>query len=163
VSTISPVIASSRLNILPRHSQGFRRSTDSGSTVLAQDLYRRFVSEEELHSRQALAPVFAALNQYDATTHFVGQCTILTMSAEQATGESYCLAHHVTVDHGKRRFFAPVPRHVRKNGRHLAVFGALSLRGLDRRTSTVMTPIAPNEAELWRTPALQYGGAVKPA
>ena len=27
---------------------------------------------QELHSRQALAPVFAALNQYDATTHFVG-------------------------------------------------------------------------------------------
>jgi hypothetical protein len=26
----------------------------------------------ELHSREALAPVFADLNQYDATTHFVG-------------------------------------------------------------------------------------------
>jgi len=26
---------------------------------------------QELHSREALAPVFAALNQYDATTHFV--------------------------------------------------------------------------------------------
>src|SRR3974390_2433517 len=25
-----------------------------------------------------------------------------------------------------------------------------------------MTPIAPNEAELWQTPALQYRGAVKP-
>jgi len=49
------------------------------------------------------------------------------------------------------------------HSRHLAVCGALSLRRLDRRTSTVMTPIAPNEAELWRTPALQYRGAVKPA
>jgi len=27
----------------------------------------------ELRSRDALAPVFAALNKYDATTHFVGQ------------------------------------------------------------------------------------------
>ena len=26
----------------------------------------------ELQSREALAPVFADLNQYDATTHFVG-------------------------------------------------------------------------------------------
>src|ERR1700726_3583293 len=53
---------------------------------------------QELHSREALAPVFAALNQYDATTHFVGQSTILSLSDDRATGEAYCLAHHVTVD-----------------------------------------------------------------
>jgi hypothetical protein len=58
---------------------------------------------QELHSRDALAPVFAALNQYDATTHFVGQSTILSLSADRATGEAYCLAHHVTVTEGKRR------------------------------------------------------------
>ena len=58
---------------------------------------------QELHSREALAPVFAALNQYDATTHFVGQSTILTLSEDRATGEAYCLAHHVTVKDGKRR------------------------------------------------------------
>src|SRR5580692_4389428 len=33
---------------------------------------------QELHSRNALAPVFADLNRYDATTHFVGQGTILS-------------------------------------------------------------------------------------
>jgi hypothetical protein len=58
---------------------------------------------QELHSREALAPVIAALNQYDATTHFVGQSTILSLSNGRATGEAYCLAHHVTVDGGKRR------------------------------------------------------------
>src|SRR6202165_2306217 len=58
---------------------------------------------QELNSREALAPVFAALNQYDATTHFVGQSTILSLSDDRATGEAYCLAHHVTVDGGKRR------------------------------------------------------------
>jgi ketosteroid isomerase-like protein len=57
----------------------------------------------DLHSRDALAPVFADLNKYDATTHFVGQSTIFTLSADRATGEAYCLAHHVTVDGGKRR------------------------------------------------------------
>src|SRR5580700_437457 len=57
----------------------------------------------ELHSREALAPVFADLNKYDATTHFVGQSTIFTLSADRATGETYCLAHHVTVGGGKRR------------------------------------------------------------
>jgi len=56
----------------------------------------------ELHSREALAPVFADLNKYDATTHFVGQSTIFTFTSDRATGEAYCLAHHVTVDDGKR-------------------------------------------------------------
>ncbi|HXW28135.1 MAG TPA: nuclear transport factor 2 family protein [Xanthobacteraceae bacterium] len=58
---------------------------------------------QELHSREALAPVFAELNKYDATTHFVGQRTIFTLTGDRATGEAYCLAHHVTVDGAKRR------------------------------------------------------------
>ena len=56
----------------------------------------------ELHSRDALAPVFADLNKYDATTHFVGQSTIFTLMENRATGEAYCLAHHVTADGEKR-------------------------------------------------------------
>jgi hypothetical protein len=58
---------------------------------------------QELRSRQALAPVFADLNKYAATTHFVGQSTIFTLSNGRASGEAYCLAHHLTVDGEKRR------------------------------------------------------------
>ena len=58
---------------------------------------------QEQHSREDLAPVFAELNKYNATTHFVGQSTIFTLTGDRATGEAYCLAHHVTVDGGKRR------------------------------------------------------------
>ena len=58
---------------------------------------------QELHSREALAAVFAELNRYQATTHFVGQSTLLTLKGDQATGEAYCLAHHVTVNGAKRR------------------------------------------------------------
>ena len=58
---------------------------------------------QELNSREALAPVFADLNKYDATTHFVGQSTIFTLASDRATGEAYCLAHHVTIDGEKRR------------------------------------------------------------
>ena len=53
---------------------------------------------QELHSREALAPVFADLNQYAATMHFLGQSTILTLTGDRGTGEVYCLAHHLTVD-----------------------------------------------------------------
>jgi ketosteroid isomerase-like protein len=57
---------------------------------------------QDLHSREALAPVFADLNRYDATTHFVGQSTIFTLNGDRATGEAYCLAHHITADGGRR-------------------------------------------------------------
>ena len=57
----------------------------------------------ELHSRDALAPVFADLNKYDATTHFVGQSTVLSLTEDKAIGEAYCLAHHVMVAGGRRR------------------------------------------------------------
>jgi SnoaL-like protein len=66
---------------------------------------------QELHSRQALAPVFADLNQYAATMHFVGQSTILTLTGDRATGEAYCLAHHLTVDGAKRRLMVAFLRY----------------------------------------------------
>jgi SnoaL-like domain len=58
---------------------------------------------QELHSREALAPVFADLNKYEATTHFIGQCTIRALEPTGATGETYCLAHHVWIEAGTRR------------------------------------------------------------
>ena len=58
---------------------------------------------QELHSRGVLAPVFAELNQYDVTTHFIGQSTVFTLEGDRATGEAYCLARHVTNDGEKRR------------------------------------------------------------
>ncbi|SRR6266436_5304615 len=67
---------------------------------------------QELHSRAALAPVFAELNKYEATTHFVGQSTIFTLMKDRATGEVYCLAHHVTVDGGKRRLMVASLRYL---------------------------------------------------
>jgi SnoaL-like domain len=57
----------------------------------------------ELRSRDALAPVFEDLSKYDATTHFVGQSTILSLTDDKGIGETYCLAHHVTAAEGKRR------------------------------------------------------------
>jgi hypothetical protein len=42
---------------------------------------------QELRSREALAPLFADLNKYDATTHFVGQSTIPTLTADRGTGK----------------------------------------------------------------------------
>lgn len=66
---------------------------------------------QELHSRAALAPVFDDLNKYAATMHFVGQSTILTLTSDRATGEAYTLAHHLTIDGGKRRLMIAALRY----------------------------------------------------
>jgi hypothetical protein len=66
---------------------------------------------QDLHSRQALAPVFADLNKYAATMHFIGQSTILSLADDRGTGETYCLAHHLTVDGDKRQLMIAVLRY----------------------------------------------------
>ena len=97
---------------------------------------------QKLHSRDELAPVFAELNKYEATTHFVGQSTIFTSTTDRATGETYCLAHHVTVNGGKRRLMLASLRYLDtfvKIDEALVVFGAPALRRLDGKTGNVMT------------------------
>ena len=66
---------------------------------------------QELHSRAALAPVFAGLNKYDPTMHFVGQSTILSLKHDKGSGETYCLAHHLTVAGEKRRLMIAALRY----------------------------------------------------
>jgi ketosteroid isomerase-like protein len=66
---------------------------------------------QDLHSRAALAPVFDDLNKYTATQHFVGQSTILTLKEDYATGEAYTMAHHLTVEGGKRRLMIAALRY----------------------------------------------------
>src|SRR6266446_1708544 len=67
---------------------------------------------QELHSREELAPVFADLNQFDATTHFAGQSTIFTLTGDRPTGGAYCLAHHVTIDGRKRLLMLALLRYL---------------------------------------------------
>src|SRR6202165_2575523 len=66
---------------------------------------------QELHSRGQLAPVFADLNQYAATMHFLGQTTILTLTGDRGTGETYCMPHHLTIDGEKRRLMIAALRY----------------------------------------------------
>ena len=112
--TVSPEEAADRLAIRElveayAHCADRRDATGQMALFTADTRFVVFMDakdptpSQELHSREALAPVFAALNQYEATTHFVGQSTVLTLTAGRATGEAYCLAHHVTVDGEKRR------------------------------------------------------------
>jgi hypothetical protein len=66
---------------------------------------------QELRSREQLAPVFADLNKYAATMHFLGQTTILTLSSDRGTGETYCTPHHLTIDGEKQRLMIAALRY----------------------------------------------------
>ena len=68
---------------------------------------------QELHSREALAPVFVELNKYTRPRTSSDKArTIFTLDQRRGTGEAYCLAHHVTVDGGKRRLMVASLRYV---------------------------------------------------
>jgi hypothetical protein len=57
----------------------------------------------ELHSREALAPVFAGLKQYKATKHFVGQNSLSALTGDTGIGEAYCLAYYVRFNDDAQR------------------------------------------------------------
>jgi SnoaL-like domain len=56
---------------------------------------------QELRGRESLAPVFENLSTYQITTHFNGQSTVV-LDGDRATGESYCIAHHLYEVDGQR-------------------------------------------------------------
>ena len=68
------------------------------------EVARLFADEGELTLRgrtttgpEKLAKAFKVLERYDVTTHFVGQQTV-EVDGDHATGETYCLAHHVSAE-----------------------------------------------------------------
>jgi ketosteroid isomerase-like protein len=86
-----------------------RRDADGQKSLFTEDT--RFVVHMDgqgseptqvVEGREALTPVFQDLNRYRATMHFNGQSTI-ALDGDRATGESYCMAHHLSVgEDGKR-------------------------------------------------------------
>jgi hypothetical protein len=106
-TTISPEEAADRLAIRELFDAyahcADQRDAKGQMALFTEDtrflVYMDAKSEEptqELHGRESLAPVFDALNAYVATTHFNGQSTV-ALDGDRATGESYCIAHHLTV------------------------------------------------------------------
>jgi ketosteroid isomerase-like protein len=112
-ATISPLEAADRLAIrelIDAYAHCADRRDAKGQMALFTGDTRFLVfmdataakPTQELHGRESLAPVFGDLNQYVATMHFNGQSTIL-LDGDRATGESYCLAHHLKVGQDGQR------------------------------------------------------------
>ena len=64
-----------------------------------------------VEGREALTPIFADLNQYEATTHFNGQSTV-EINGERASGESYTIAHHLFTADGVRKIMVASLRYL---------------------------------------------------
>jgi hypothetical protein len=86
-----------------------RRDAEGQKAIFTEDT--RFVvfmdgqgsqPTQVIDGREGLTPVFDALNAYEATMHFNGQSTI-ALDGERATGESYCIAHHLFTEDGQRK------------------------------------------------------------
>ena len=65
---------------------------------------------DDLRGRESLTPVFDNLNTYEVTMHFNGQSTV-ALDGGRATGETYCLAHHVYSDDGERKLMIAAIRY----------------------------------------------------
>ena len=149
--TLSPAEAADRLAIrelIEAYAHcADRRDAEGQMSLFTEDTHfvvymnaKDPTPSQELHSREALAPVFAALNQYDATTHFLGQSTLFTLTGDRATGEAYCLAHHVTVDGATRRLMVASLRYldtfVKADGAWLFAERRLYVDWIDERALT---------------------------
>jgi ketosteroid isomerase-like protein len=132
-STISPEEAADRLAIrelIDAYAHCADRRDAAGQMALFTEDTRFLVfmdgrnphPSQEISRREDLAPVFENLNAYEATTHFNGQSTVV-LDGDRASGESYCLAHHVSVADGKRSLMVASIRYLdgfaKRSGRWL--------------------------------------------
>jgi hypothetical protein len=90
-----------------------------------------------LRGRESLTPVFENLKTYEATMHFNGQSTV-GVDGDRATGETYCLAHHVSSDGGRRSLMIAALRYqdgfVKANGTWRFAERRLYVRWTETRT-----------------------------
>ena len=112
-TALSPAEAADRLAIRDLFDayahRAYRRDAEGQKALFTVDtrfaMYMQGERSEPtyvLQGREALTPVFADLNRYEATTHFNGQSTV-ALDGNLATGESYTIAHHVFAEAGIRK------------------------------------------------------------
>jgi hypothetical protein len=92
---------------------------------------------DDLRGRESLTPVFDNLNTYEVTMHFNGQSTV-ALGGHRATGETYCLAHHIYTDNGDRKLMIAAIRYqdafVKTDGTWRFAERRLYVRWMETRT-----------------------------
>jgi SnoaL-like domain len=121
-----------------------RRETEKQTALFTPDAILENIHNEPgrdkettmLHGQKELAAGFATLKKFEVTMHFNGQSTI-QIHGDTATGETYCLAHHIFTEKGQRllmiigiRYYDTI---VRVNGNWLFARRQLNYDWIDRR------------------------------
>lgn len=92
-----------------------------------------------INKRADLFPVFDNLNTYCATMHFNGQSRVLELNNDTATGITYCIAHHQTINNGiQTLMIANIKYHdsfVKQNGKWLFSERKLMVDWIENRKS----------------------------
>jgi hypothetical protein len=151
-ATISPLEGADRLairEVIDAYAHCADRRDAAGQMALFTEATRFIVfmdataaePTQQLHGRESLAPVFDNLNTYAATMHFNGQSTV-SLDGDRATGESYCLAHHLSVgEDGQRTMMIASIRYldefVKQDGEWLFAERRLMVNWTETRPSTV--------------------------
>jgi hypothetical protein len=90
-----------------------------------------------ISKRADLFPIFDNLNTYRATMHFNGQSTVQQLNDDTATGITYCIAHHQTINEGVQKLMiANIKYHdqfVKKNGKWLFAGRKLMVDWIENR------------------------------
>ena len=90
-----------------------------------------------INKRADLFPVFDNLNTYRATMHFNGQSTVRQLNDDIATGITYCIAHHQTINDGVQKLMiANIKYHdsfVKQNGKWLFAERKLMVDWIENR------------------------------
>jgi len=91
-----------------------------------------------LRGKKEFITGFETLKKYDVTMHFNGQSTI-HINGDSATGEVYCLAHHLWTENGKRMLMVMGIRYydtyVHRNDEWLFAKRELIFDWIDKRLS----------------------------
>jgi hypothetical protein len=121
-----------------------RRETEKQVALFTPDAILENVHNEPgkdkettvLRGQKDLAAGFATLKNFEMTMHFNGQSTI-EIHGDTATGETYCLAHHIFMQNGQRTLMIIGIRYVdtmvRVNGSWLFAKRQLNYDWVDRR------------------------------
>lgn len=92
-----------------------------------------------LYGKKEFVSGFETLKKYDVTMHFNGQSTI-HISGDSATGEEYCMAHHLWTENGTRMLMVMGIRYydtyIRKDNTWLFAKRKLIFDWVDKRPST---------------------------
>ena len=121
-----------------------RRETEKQAALFTPDAILENVHTEPgkekettmLHGYKELVAGFATLKKFEMTMHVNGQSTI-QIHGDTATGESYCLAHHIFTENGHRMLMIMGIRYydtiVRINGHWLFAKRVLNFDWVDRK------------------------------